>query len=55
MPGDDTYSGMHDQGPLPTLKEGGPLAILLGACYDAKSFNDEFMTQQINNSKTNKK
>mmetsp|Transcript_607 Transcript_607/g.963 ORF Transcript_607/g.963 Transcript_607/m.963 type:complete len:139 (+) Transcript_607:44-460(+) len=47
QPGDDTYSGMHDQGPLPELKEGGTTAVLLGCVKAAKEFNDHFLTERI--------
>jgi hypothetical protein len=45
---------MHDQGPLPELKEGGPMTALLGCCIAAKEFNDEFLTQMIQEEKKHK-
>ena len=38
---------MHDQGPLPDLKEGGPLTLLTGCVKVAKAYNDEFLTKCI--------
>jgi len=38
---------MHDQGTLPNLKEGGPLTLLTGCAKLAKNYNDEFLTQHI--------
>jgi len=38
---------MHDQGILPNLKEGGPLTLLTGCAQLAKNYNDEFLTQRI--------
>jgi len=54
QPGDDTYSGMHDQGPLLPLKEGGPIAFLIGCVGLAKDHNDNFLTKRIEEEKTNK-
>lgn len=45
--GDYSYSGRHDHGPLPPLKEGGPLAILLACTQSAKDFNDGYLTEVI--------
>jgi hypothetical protein len=45
--GDDSYSGMHDQGPLPPLKEGGSMAMLLSCAQEAKKFNDQYLTEMI--------
>ncbi|KAG7343947.1 hypothetical protein IV203_021955 [Nitzschia inconspicua] len=47
QPGDYFYSGMHDQGPLPDLKEGGPMALLLGCVEGAKEYNNSFLTTLI--------
>jgi len=47
QPGDFHYSGMHDSGPLPKLKEGGPLALLIGCTKLSKNYNDEFLTRLI--------
>lgn len=45
--GDDSYSGLHDHGPLPPLKEGGPMAVLLACAQQAKKFNDDYLTEVI--------
>jgi hypothetical protein len=45
--GDDRYSGMHDQGPLPDLREGGSIALLVGCVKKGKEFNDEYLTKVI--------
>ena len=50
-PGDFSYSGMHDQGPLPELREGGDIAVLLGCAQHGKTFNDEFLTKAIQDEK----
>jgi hypothetical protein len=42
---------MHDQGPLPELKEGGPLALLIGCADAAKTFNNDFLTKAIQTEK----
>ncbi|KAG7342829.1 hypothetical protein IV203_020773 [Nitzschia inconspicua] len=47
QPGDYFYSGMHDQGPLPDLKQGGPMALLLGCVEGAKEYNNSFLTTLI--------
>lgn len=52
-PGVDMYSGMHDQGPLPPLKEGGPIALLIGCVGAAKHHNDDFLTKWIEEEKGN--
>ncbi|KAL7475299.1 hypothetical protein ACHAW6_001220 [Cyclotella cf. meneghiniana] len=46
-PGDYTYSGMHDHGPLPKPKEGGAFAILIGLCEAAKQSSDRYLTVVI--------
>jgi hypothetical protein len=43
-PGNDSYSGIHDHGTLPLLREGGYGAILVGCIYSAKKFNDDYIT-----------
>lgn len=43
----DGYSGLHDQGPLPPLKEGGPMAVLMSCVQEAKNFNDQYLTEVI--------
>ena len=45
---------MHDQGPLPELKEGGPMAFLIGCTKIAKEYNDYFLTKCIEVEKKNK-
>lgn len=45
--GDESYSGLHDQGPLPPLNEGGSMAILITCLQDAKIFNDQYLTEVI--------
>jgi hypothetical protein len=45
--GDDSYCGLHDQGPLPPLKEGGPMAVLLACTQRAKKFNDDYLTNAM--------
>ena len=49
--GDYAYSGMHDQGPLPAPREGGPMAQLIACVQQAKQTNDEFLTQVIQDEK----
>ncbi|KAG7354595.1 hypothetical protein IV203_003951 [Nitzschia inconspicua] len=51
QPGDYSYSGMHDQGPLPDLKQGGPMALLLGCVEGAKEYNNSFLTTLIEEEK----
>lgn len=45
--GETSFSGRHDTGPLPPLKEGGPMAILMNCVQQAKDFNDAYLTEQI--------
>ncbi|KAG7348778.1 hypothetical protein IV203_011375 [Nitzschia inconspicua] len=54
QPGDYSYSGMHDQGPLPDLKQGGPMALLLGCVEGAKEYNNSFLTTLIEEEKEQK-
>jgi hypothetical protein len=54
QPGDYSYSGMHDQGPLPELKQGGPMAVLLGCAQAAKDYNNTFLTSLIEQEKQKK-
>jgi hypothetical protein len=42
---------MHDQGPLPPLKEGGPIAFLMGCVGLAKEHSDDFLTKRIEEEK----
>jgi hypothetical protein len=53
LPGDYSYSGVHDQGPLPGLKQGGPMAELLGCLEAAKEYNNTFMTTLLEQEKKN--
>jgi hypothetical protein len=45
---------MHDQGPLPQLKEGGPIAFLIGCARLAKEHSDGFLTKRIEEEKKKK-
>lgn len=51
QPGDYTYSGMHDHGPLPLPKEGGPFAQLIGFVNAAKKASDRYLTELIEREK----
>lgn len=51
QPGDYQYSGIHDHGPLIPPKEGGPMAQLIGCVQAAKQFNDNYLTNIINEEK----
>ena len=53
-PGDYTYSGMHDHGPLPPPKEGGDFAQLIGFVNAAKKASDAYLTELIEKEKTAK-
>ena len=50
-PGDYSYSGMHDQGPLPELKEGGQFAQIIGLVNAAKKASDAYLTEVIEKEK----
>ena len=50
-PGDFTYSGVHDQGPLPLPKEGGKFAQIIGFVNAAKNASDKYLTEVIENEK----
>mmetsp|Transcript_4385 Transcript_4385/g.9576 ORF Transcript_4385/g.9576 Transcript_4385/m.9576 type:complete len:156 (-) Transcript_4385:442-909(-) len=50
-PGDYSYSGMHDQGPLPTPKEGGEFTQIIGIVSAAKKASDEYLTKVIEKEK----
>ena len=50
-PGDYSYSGMHDHGPLPAPKEGGQFAQMIGLVSAAKKASDEYLTQIIEKEK----
>lgn len=45
--GDYTYSGVHDQGVLPDMREGGPMAKLIACVQQAREANDEYLTKLI--------
>jgi hypothetical protein len=47
QPGDYSYSGRHDDGPLPAPREGGPMAQLIACVQQAKKLNDEYLTSVI--------
>ena len=51
QPGDYTYSGMHDHGPLPLPKEGGQFAQLIGFVNAAKKASDRYLTELIEREK----
>ena len=42
------YSGRHDHGDLPKLKNSGPAAVLVSALQEAKRECDKYLTQRIN-------
>jgi hypothetical protein len=46
---------MHDHGPLTAPREGGDIAQLIGCVQAAKDFNDEYLTQVIDEEKKHKK
>ena len=50
-PGDYSYSGMHDQGPLPKLKQGGQFAQIIGLVNAAKKASDAYLTEVIEKEK----
>jgi hypothetical protein len=50
-PGDYSYSGMHDHGPLPFPKEGGQLAQIIGFVDEAKKASDKYLTEVIEKEK----
>jgi hypothetical protein len=43
---------MHDHGPLPVLREGGDIALLIGCVDLTKQCSDEFLTSVIKEEKT---
>ena len=50
-PGDYSYSGMHDHGPLPQPKEGGQFAQIVGLVNEAKKASDSYLTEVIEKEK----
>jgi hypothetical protein len=50
-PGDYSYSGMHDHGPLPFPKEGGQFAQIIGFVDAAKKASDKYLTEVIEKEK----
>ena len=50
-PGDYSYSGMHDHGPLPQPKEGGQFAKIIGLVNEAKKASDLYLTEVIEKEK----
>eukprot|EP00586_Coscinodiscus_wailesii_P013969 CAMPEP_0172502332 /NCGR_PEP_ID=MMETSP1066-20121228/158876_1 /TAXON_ID=671091 /ORGANISM="Coscinodiscus wailesii, Strain CCMP2513" /LENGTH=119 /DNA_ID=CAMNT_0013277545 /DNA_START=102 /DNA_END=461 /DNA_ORIENTATION=+ len=49
--GNYKYSGMHDQGPVPAPREGGPYALLIGCVGRAKARSDELLSRLIREEK----
>jgi hypothetical protein len=45
--GDYSYSGMHDHGALPKLKEGGDFSLMIGLANEARKHSDELLTRII--------
>jgi hypothetical protein len=41
------YTGRHDDGPLPPMREGGHYALLARAVIDAKAESDRFLTARM--------
>ena len=50
-PGDYSYSGMHDHGPLQLPKEGGQFAQIIGFVNAAKKASDKYLTEVIEKEK----
>ena len=50
-PGDYSYSGMHDHGPLPPPREGGQFAQIIGFVNAAKKASDAYLTDVIEKEK----
>jgi len=50
-PGDYSYSGMHDHGPLPQPKEGGNFSQIIGLVNEAKKASDLYLTEVIEKEK----
>lgn len=50
-PGDYSYSGMHDHGPLPPPREGGQFAQIIGFVNTAKKASDKYLTEVIEKEK----
>jgi hypothetical protein len=50
-PGDYSYSGMHDHGPLPPPTEGGQFAQIIGFVNAAKNASDAYLSDVIEKEK----
>ena len=50
-PGDYSYSGMHDHGPLPLPTEGSQFAQIIGFVDAAKKASDKYLTEVIEKEK----
>jgi hypothetical protein len=50
--GDYSYSGMHDHGTLPKLKEGGEFSRMIGLVNEARKHSDELLTRIIKEEQT---
>mmetsp|Transcript_2129 Transcript_2129/g.3660 ORF Transcript_2129/g.3660 Transcript_2129/m.3660 type:complete len:158 (+) Transcript_2129:49-522(+) len=50
-PGDYSFSGMHDHGPLPPPREGGKFAQIVGFVNAAKKASDKYLTEVIEKEK----
>ena len=50
-PGEYTYSGQHDAGPLPPPRQGGPMEQLIACVQQAKATNDQYLTAVIQKEK----
>lgn len=49
-PHSSSYTGRHDHGNLPTLKQSGPYADLIQTLQDAKKACDGFLSKEISES-----
>jgi hypothetical protein len=50
-PGEYSYCGMHDSGPLISPRESGHIACLIASVQEAKMFNDTYLTAVIDEKK----
>jgi hypothetical protein len=53
-PGSVGYSGRHDHGPLPSPREGGAYAQLIGCVTAAKDFSNSYLTDVMKQEKSRK-